>query len=68
MLEYQNVKTFLQTFTLQIGLKKCLLLKKLQIICRGHMLLVILIVKNLLELFMKRNYKKQIKNSLDLKK
>ena len=42
--------------------------KKLKILYHGHMLLVILTVKKLLERFMKKNCKKQIKKSLKLKK
>ena len=37
MQKYQNMKTLFQKFTLQIGLKKILWLKKLKILCRGHM-------------------------------
>ena len=37
----QNTKTFLLKATLQIGLKKYLLLKKLKILFRGLMLLMI---------------------------
>ena len=48
LLEYQNIKTFLQRVALQIGLKKFLRLKKLKILCRGRMLLVILKKKELL--------------------
>ena len=40
---------------LKIGLKKFLLLKKLKTQFHGHMLLVILMVKKLLEHFMKKN-------------
>ena len=54
--------------TLQIGLKTFLGLKKLKILCRGYMLLMILMKKKLLELFTKKNCKKQIKKSLELKK
>ena len=36
--------------------------------CHGHMLLVILTVKNLLKRFTKKNCKKQIKKNLELKK
>ena len=36
LLEYQYKKIFLRNFTLQIGLKKFLWLKKLRILCRGH--------------------------------
>ena len=68
IVEYQNIKIFLQTFLLQIGLKKFLWLKKLRILCCGHMLLMILMEKKLLELFMRKNFKKQIKKSLELKK
>ena len=35
MLEYQNIKTFLQKLTFQIGLKKFLWLKKLKILPRN---------------------------------
>ena len=63
MLEYQNIKLFLQNV-----MKKFLWLKKLKILCHGHMLLVILMVKKFLESFMKKNCKKQIKKSLELKK
>ena len=43
LLEYQNIKTFLQKAMYQIGLKKLLWLKKLKTLCHGHMLLMILI-------------------------
>ena len=49
LLEYQNIETFLQKVTLEIGLKKSLWLKKLKIVFRGLMLLVILKVKKLRE-------------------
>ena len=68
LLEYQNIKIFLQEVTLHIGLKKILLLKKLKILYRGHMLLMILTRKKFLELFTRKNCKKQIKKSLELKK
>ena len=68
MLEYQNIKIFMQKVMFQIGLKKFLWLKKLKLLCHGHMILVILKVKKLLEHLMKNNCKKQIKNSLELKK
>ena len=38
MLEYQNIKIFLQKVIFQIGLKKFLLLKKLKILCREHVI------------------------------
>ena len=44
------------------------MLKKLIILCCGHMLLVMLMVRKLLERFIKTNIKKQIKQSLELKK
>ena len=112
LLEYQNIKMFLQKVTIQIGLKKILGLKKLKILCRhctkmkfsvkdffskcdqicrklrilshllkkslmenfifcvlhGHMLLMILMEKKLLEQFTKTNCKKQIKKSSELQK
>ena len=40
----------------------------LKILCHGHMLLVILTEKKLLERFVKTNSKKQIKNKLQKKK
>ena len=43
---------------LQIDLKKFFLLKKLKIQFHGHMLLMILMVKKLLEHFMKKNCKR----------
>ena len=43
-------------------------LKELKTLRRGHMLLVILKAKKLLEHFTKKNCKKQIKISLELKK
>ena len=66
--EYCNIKTLLQKVTSQIGLKKFLLLNRLKTLCRGHMLLVILMVKKLLECFTKVNCKKQIKKNLQFKK
>ena len=40
MIEYQNIKIFLQKVTLQIGLKKFSRLKKFKTLCHGHMLLM----------------------------
>ena len=59
--EYQNIKTFLQKVTFQIGLKKFLKLKTLENLCHGHMLLVILTMKKLLKRFMKKNCQKKSK-------
>ena len=68
LLEYKNIKTFLQNAMFQNGLKKFLLLKKLKIMFRGHILLAILTKKKLAERFTKKNLKKQIKKNLELKK
>ena len=65
-LEYQNIKRFLQKTIFQIDLKKFLSLQKLKILFHGHMLLVILKVKQLLERFTKKNYKKQGKKNSEL--
>ena len=61
LLEYQNIKTFLQKAMFQIGLNKCLSSKKFKKMCTGHMLLLVLKTKNLLECFMKKNCKKELK-------
>ena len=64
LLEYQNIKTFLQKAKFQIDLKE------LKTLCRSHMfrshcavaiLLVILKAKKLLGRFTKKNDKTQIK-------
>ena len=49
MLEYQNIKVFLQKLMFQIGLKQFLWLKTVKTLCREHMLLVILTEKKFLE-------------------
>ena len=64
VLEYKNAKTFSLKDTLKIGLKNFLWLKKLKIQFYGHLLLVILVVKKLLEHFIKRNFKKQTNKNL----
>ena len=61
LLEYQNIKTFLRKARFRIGVKKFLWLKKLKTLYCGHVLLVILKAKNLLKLFLKKNYKKNQK-------
>ena len=53
--EFLNTKIFLLKDTHQTGLKKFLLLVKLNIQFHGHILLMISIVKKLLEHFMKKN-------------
>ena len=60
-------RIFLQKITLHIFLKN-FCLKKWKILYRGHMLLMILMKKKLLEHFMNTNSKKPIKNSLELKR
>ena len=40
-------------------------IKKVKILCHGHVLLMILVEKKLMELFSKKNSKKQIKKSLE---
>ena len=72
LLEYQNIKIFLRKILLIIGLKKFLSLQKLKILCCGHMLLVILKAKELLERFFLKKKKKELqktnKKSLELEK
>ena len=66
--EYQNTNTFLKKdYTLNSS-DKVFMVKKLIIVCHGHLLLVILTVKKLLERFTKKISKKQIKEILDMKK
>ena len=47
--------------------EEVLMMKKVKILCRGHILLMTLTEKKLLELFTKKNCKKKIKKSLELK-
>ena len=65
LLEYQNIKMFLQRVTLRIGLKKFSTLKNLKTLFRGHMLLVIVKVKKLLKRFTKKNCKKTNQKELE---
>ena len=51
-----------------IGQKKFLWLKKLKILCPGHMLLMILLGKNLLEPFTKKNCKKTNQKEFSIEK
>ena len=62
------IKIFLQKVTLQISLKKCLWLKKLRILFDGHVLFVILMVKKLLERFMKKTLQNNKPNRVQSKK
>ena len=48
----------MQKYIFQIDLKRFLLFQKLKVLFRGHMLLVILKTKKLLENFTKKIYKK----------
>ena len=63
----RKFKIFAQNITLQIK-KKFLSLKKLKILCRGHLSLMMLMEKKLVKLFTKKNYKNQIKKYLEVKK
>ena len=65
MLEFQSIKIFLLKDMLQIGLKNFLLLVKLKIQFLGHVWLMILMVKKLLEVFMKKNCKRLVKKNLE---
>ena len=62
LLEYQNAKTFLKRAALQISCKKILRLNGLKTCA------VILVEKRLPEFSKKNNCRKQIQNSLELKK
>ena len=55
----QDYQDIIQMVTIQVGLKTFLLLQKLKILFRGHILLMILKVKKLLKRFMKKNCKKK---------
>ena len=59
-------KTFLQKPMFQIDLKKFLWIKKLKALCCWHMLLVIL--REIVEMFYEKELQKQMKKSLELKK
>ena len=68
MLEFLSIKIFLLKDMFLIGRKKFLLLLKLKIQFHGLMLLMILMMKKLLEVFMKKNRKRLIKKNLEKKK
>ena len=61
VLEYQNIQIFFKKVIFRVGLRTVLWLKMLKTMCCGHLLLVILIVRKLLESLTKNNCKKQIK-------
>ena len=67
MLEYQNIKCFLKGYV-QYWSEEVFVIKKVKKHCSVDMLFVIVNEKKLLELFTKKNCKKQIKKSLELKK
>ena len=58
MLEYQNIKIFLEKVTLQIGLKRFLWLKRLKILCHGHTVISDLTKEEIVGLF----YKNKLQN------
>ena len=64
MQEFQNIKTFSHKVTFEIGQNKFLLMKKLKILRRGHMLFMILFMKELLECFKTNNSTGQFKLNL----
>ena len=68
MLEFQNTKTFLLIDKFQIGQKKFLLLVKLKIQILGLMLLVTGMEKKLLQVFMKKNWKKTSQEKFRIEK
>ena len=63
-----NVRISYKKVSFHIGLRKFLWLEKLKILYREHMLLVTWTENKLLEPFTKNNCKKQIKESLELKR
>ena len=63
MAKYKNI--FAKGYTPNWS-EKVFVIKKLKTLCRGHMLLMILLIKKLLEHFTKNNFKNQIKKSLEL--
>ena len=65
MLEYQNTIFYIDTFLFSF---LNFVIKKASILFHGHMLLVILTEKKLLERFKKKNCKTKIKTSSELKK
>ena len=59
---------FYENITFKIGLRKFFSLKKLKVLFRQDMLLVVLMMKELLERFKKKNCKKRLKENLECKK
>ena len=67
MYEFQSIKTFFLKAILQISQKKYLLLNNSRILLHGHMFLVIITVKKMLERFVKE-CRIPIKQGLGLQK
>ena len=67
-LEYQNIKTFLQKVTIQVCLNKLFVIKKAKNTVSWTIIINDLQGGELLERFVEKNFKKQIKNNLKLKK
>ena len=65
ILKYKNIfsKAYVTNWSKDISV-----IKKVKTLCQGHMLSVILKTNKLLERFTKKNYKKQIKKNLEMKK
>ena len=63
LLEFQNTKTFLLKDKPKIGQNEFSLLVKLKTRFLGLMLLMNYMVKKLLEVFMKKNWKKLVKKN-----
>ena len=69
MLEYSNIKTFLQNVTVQIGLEKLFVIKKLANAVRWTYIINDLDSEDIFGTFHEKELqKKQIKKSLKLKK
>ena len=68
IVKLSKYKNILQKGTLQIGWKKHLLLKKLKILCRGHILSMILMEKKFLERFTKKKLQKTNKKEFRIGK
>ena len=68
MLEDQNIKTFLQKATLQIGLKRFLWFKKVKKTVWWTFVIKYLNGEDIVRTFCEKSCKRQIKQSLELKK
>ena len=68
MSEYQNTKIFLLKDIIKIGQNKFLSLPKLTIQLRGHRQLVTWMANQLLEVFMKMNWKKTSQEKFRIEK